>query len=1284
VEELVLEISDSGRSPEEVCRACPELLPEVRRRWQRMQALEAELDGLLPAPWPWQVGAEFPQIPGYEVQALLGRGGMGLVYKTRHLRLNRLVALKMLIAGEYAGPRERARFQRESEAVARLRHPNVVQIYDVGEHDGRPYFTMEFVEAGTLSQALAGTPQPAMKAAETVATLARAVQAAHASGIIHRDLKPANVLLTDDGTLKITDFGLARKIEGDAEFTLAGARIGTPSYMAPEQALGKTSAMGPLVDVYALGAILYEALTGRPPFKGETSAETERQVINEEPAAPSRLNAKVPRDLETICLKCLHKDAARRYASAAELADDVQRFLDGQPVRARPVGWTERVWRWGIRNRGIAAALSGVAMLVALIVAGSVWAAAHFRMLEGEQRKLAKEKGDLADEKERERQKAVVAEKREATLRGRSEEQGRELRDNLYLTEMNLAGQAAQVPNGLIRVSQYLARWEDERPDLRRWEWYYLNSLCHRSLLTRIGHLRGVHTVAWNPAGTRLASGGLDKAICLWNGSDERPSLRLTGHTDEIMGVAWSPDGERIVSVAVDQTARVWKSTTGDELLCVRVHSAPVDAVAWSPDGNSIASGGDDQIIQLWDAADGTVRKSLHGHEGMVTGLAWSPDSRRLASSSRDNTVRVWDAASGEQVHKLTNHSNWVHGVAWSPDGTRIGSASNDQTVRIWDPENGQELHMLTAHAQGVTAIAWSPDSSRLVSASDDQTVKVWSAETGTEEAWFRDPASPLTSVAWNSTGDRIASAGYDSMVRLWDAVNDLEAPATHLDQISSVAWCQRDPTLFASADVTGNIKIWDMAKRTVRWTWSTDEQPRRCLSWHPAGTHLAAGSVKGVIRIWDAVSKSDPVVLEGHQNEVCGVAWNPDGRRLASCGEDGTIRIWDALSRKVLRVIDGHQAVIFALDWSPDGKKLASASRDRIVRIWDASTGAELHSCVGHWSQVMTVAWSPDGRKLASGGHDQTVFVWDAATGRKIMSLRGHSAPVNQVIWSPDGARIFSAGQEVKVWDAQTGKEALTVVGQKGGNAVACSPDGMILATGGDDHEIRIYDATRGYTAGRAPQLLPMLDRRLAVDPTRPDDWRLRGSIYAREREWTRAGADFRQYLSLFPHRVWFMLDGAVAGPYSNDLTARCPPEDFDIFGKESPGDDDVDSAMRIHWRTAPYSAQGLVDFGPLLDYETYISAYIQFPIYSLEDRQIAILLGSDDQAVLWLNGDRLYESLRSRTAQPDEDAIAARLKSGWNALLIRVATDLGDHGLYLRLSDAEADLSRTREGAQ
>src|SRR5262245_9576390 len=382
VQQLLDEILDWGRTPEEVCRDCPELLPEVRRRWRQMCLVQAQLETLFPtagaAPsMPVPQGASLPRIPGYEVEALLGRGGMGVVYRARHLRLNRPVALKMLLAGAYAEPDLRARFQREAEAVASLRHANIVQVHDVGDHEGRPYFTMEFVEGGSLAQALAGTPQPARQAAALLATLAEAVQVAHQGGILHRDLKPANILLTADGTPKIADFGLARHGDGGPALTLSGARIGTPSYMAPEQALGKASRMGPATDLYALGALLYEMLTGRPPFRGETAAETERQVISEEPVAPSRLNPKVPRDLETICLKCLHKDPERRYASAAGLAEDLHRFQRREPIAARPAGLLERTGKW-VRRRPTQSAMLAASLLLAVTLVGvSFWLVAQ-------------------------------------------------------------------------------------------------------------------------------------------------------------------------------------------------------------------------------------------------------------------------------------------------------------------------------------------------------------------------------------------------------------------------------------------------------------------------------------------------------------------------------------------------------------------------------------------------------------------------------------------------------------------------------------------------------------------------------------------------------------------------------------------------------------------------------------------------------------------------------------------------------------------------------------------
>jgi serine/threonine-protein kinase len=376
---LLEEMLDSGRTAEEVCRDCPELLPEVRRRWQAFRLVDEavakllperetplDADAVLPVPHP----AGLPQVPGYRVEDVLGSGGMGVVYRAWHPRLNRAIALKMLLAGPCARPAELERFLREAQAVAALHHANIVQVYDVGDVEGRPYFTMELVEGGNLADQIHGAPQPAYQAAALVATLAEAVHSAHQSGIVHRDLKPSNILLARDGTPKVTDFGLARRLEGNGGLTLSGVPLGTPSYMAPEQARCEKKAIGPATDVYALGAILYEMLTGRPPFCADTPTATLQQVVTEEPVPPARLNPQVPRDLATICLKCLHKQPPRRYASAAALAEDLRRFLRGEPIAARRAGRLERLARWARRSPA-AAALLAVSLLMATTVLGA-------------------------------------------------------------------------------------------------------------------------------------------------------------------------------------------------------------------------------------------------------------------------------------------------------------------------------------------------------------------------------------------------------------------------------------------------------------------------------------------------------------------------------------------------------------------------------------------------------------------------------------------------------------------------------------------------------------------------------------------------------------------------------------------------------------------------------------------------------------------------------------------------------------------------------------------------
>lgn len=379
IDELVEEILETERPVEDVCANEPHLIEEVRWRLKRIRALEFQLDSLFPRS---QVGnddtnklfaeqrAKLPAIRDHEIQLELGRGGMGVVYRAKHLKLNRIVALKMLLAGSHAGRQAYLRFMKEAEAVATLRHSNIVQIYEFGEVDGQPYFTMEYIGGGTLADKLAGEIQSVRDSAKMIASMARAAFAAHESGIVHRDLKPANILVGDDDVLKISDFGLARRIDGDGGLTQTGVLIGTPNYMAPEQFLGKPNTIGPAADIFALGAILFEMLVGRPPFVGKSFSDTERRLLKEDPVPPSRLNAKVPRDLETICLKCLEKNPQQRYATAAELADDLERFLRYEPIHARPATPAERVARW-IRRNPLASALAVTAIILAVVVVGN-------------------------------------------------------------------------------------------------------------------------------------------------------------------------------------------------------------------------------------------------------------------------------------------------------------------------------------------------------------------------------------------------------------------------------------------------------------------------------------------------------------------------------------------------------------------------------------------------------------------------------------------------------------------------------------------------------------------------------------------------------------------------------------------------------------------------------------------------------------------------------------------------------------------------------------------------
>jgi WD40 repeat protein/tetratricopeptide (TPR) repeat protein/tRNA A-37 threonylcarbamoyl transferase component Bud32 len=1025
-------------------------------------------------------------VAGYEIRGELGRGGMGVVYQARQTKLNRRVALKMILSGGHAGEADLVRFRTEAEAIARLQHPNIVQIYEVGEQNGLPYFSLEFCGGGSLEKKLAGTPLPPREAAALVETLARAMHAAHEQGVIHRDLKPANVLLARDGTLKITDFGLAKKLD-EASQTGTGAVMGTPSYMAPEQAGGRSQQIGPLCDVYALGAILYECLTGRPPFKAATSLDTILQVISDEPVPPRQLQPRTPRDLETICLKCLRKDPKKRYASAKALAGDLRRFQAGEPIKARPVGRLERAAKWVRRNPAAATLVATLLVGTAVATLLAIWA----------------------------RQKTAEA----LEQKGRADEQvgvakanARLANDRAYTSNLRLV-QRAWEENQIDLVHELL---EGQRPektggeDLRNFEWHYWWRASHSELHTIPAHtgVSGVtsvvNDVAFSPDGRRLASCGGYKPgeVKVWDTVTGEVVLTLRGHADSVEGVAFSPDGRRLASsggkLAPKQgEVKVWDAVTGKEMLTLGGHTGLVRSAAFSPDGRRLASASEDGTVKVWDTATGQEERTLRV-SNIVRRVAFSPDGRRLAAVGM-TTVKVWDAVTGQEERTVGGPLvALVMDARFHPDGRCLafGAAlegGNISGVKVWDAATGQVLLTLKEHSSPVTRVIFSPDGRRLASASDDGTVRVRDAATGQEYVTLHGDLGGGRALAFSPDGRRLASGGTLQMpgqravgeVKVWDVSTGQEGLTLrgHTNFVQGVAFSP-DGRLASAGD--GTVRVWDPATGRETLTLHGDLGSGGEVAFSPDGRRLAScgGEIgqPGEVKVWDAATGNVVHTLRGHTGEVLSVAFSPDGSRLASLGgkryRSGEVKVWDAANGQEifsLPVLISHR---HGMAFSPDGQHLASATANGL-KVWDVATRREVLT-LKDTSLIDGVAFSPDRRRLAGASFDDTVQVWDAATGNVVHTLRGHTQPVLGVAFSPDSRRLASCGGagiskpgEVKVWDAASGQELLTLHGHtEAVNRVAFSPDGRRLASASNDRTVKVWDATEETPEARQARL--------------------------------------------------------------------------------------------------------------------------------------------------------------------------------------------------------------------
>ncbi|MEM7143495.1 MAG: protein kinase [Verrucomicrobiota bacterium] len=1014
---------------------------------------------------------EIKRIGDYDLLDEIGRGAMGVVYRARQRSLSREVALKIILGSSLVSDAERERFRVEAESAARLNHANIVPIYEVGHHDDCDYYSMALIKGGTLGDRMKGDSLERREAVALVATVARAIHAAHRQGIIHRDLKPDNILIDEEGDPHIGDFGLACRFEQNSTLTLSGQIMGTPQYMAPEQADATVAPITIVADVYGIGSILYELLTGAPAFRGDSVLQTLR-LVKEEPPKPLRQrDPSIDRDLETMVLRCLEKKPADRYPSAEALAMDLEAWLDHRPIAARRPGTMERAAKWA-RRRPVHAALLGTVILFLLVLGiGGPINALHQANLRNDA-ELARKDTDKA------LQKAEKAHNDALEQLARNEQL-------LYANDMrDIPDAIATDQTQNFSPFRRLNSWNgSKKKHLRDWEWFYLASLAHHRPVAHGGHVpliranlkinpagdlvavqsqqfkhtfvRDTHiglmrhivdkqrdrphrALAWNGSGDRIAivSNSGEAMIFStdgWDGWEADAANRLFRFRDasDLLEIDWCHHTGDLAIYRADNVLEIWAAPNRKDFdlrKAVLLDTPELLKLAWSPDGTHLAGIGKSREAYIWKtdeiARDPVV---LKGHERWILGLAWKPDGSTIATSDRDGRIFLWNRE-GTRTHQLIGHEGSVKDLVWKPDGSALLSCGMDGTIRVWDPVTSTNEIMLEVD-EGIIAIDWSAKDEAIAIMRESGRFEIHRSHTPSPSRRLVESDSPIGAVLWSPDGQFLSYAG-EGGIQILDARTEAFEPVFETLRPGVFhAWNPKKGQ-FATLTAMGKLRIAD----TDDWVFS---EPRRIcdapplgLAWSPDGTRLATLESDRSINIWDDEGQELVGELRDKDGptEIRGMRWHPDSRHIMVYGDPVYYRGWDTKTGKSVfnNVLIFKDTMSGTLEWHPHDGSYAAGNSAGEIHIWEWPKRSGRKEIFAHSGPIRALAWHPDGNRLASGGPDGEVRIWNHRLNEWTLKFEEQSGPVTSLAWSPDGQRLVSSSEDgtIWLWDASWGYE--------------------------------------------------------------------------------------------------------------------------------------------------------------------------------------------------------------------------------------------------------------------